>query len=248
MRTALRAILGPRKSTAAGAPSDAPAAASPGEDAQGVASYGAMWQPETISEAMDLVLNVTDPEVFDAAGRRDAETILGPLIKPTDTVLDLGCGVGRVALHVAPRCRTLWAVDASPRMLELASNRLAGIQNVRFALCEGATIPSLRSESIDVAYSILTLQHVEREDAFALLRELARVVVPGGTVYLTFPNLLSDQYLAGFIAYVDRGEVGNPARARFYTPEEVARILPAAGFEIERLEPAVEIAVTCRRV
>lgn len=200
-----------------------------------------------MSEAMDQVLNQTDPDAFDAAGRVDAET-LRPLISPTDTVLDLGCGVGRVALHVAPLCRTLWAVDASPTMLDLAAARLRAIANVRFARCEGTVIPSLESESIDVAYSILVLQHVEREDAFLLLRELARVARPGGTVFLTFPNLLSDEYLAGLIAYAESGEVRNPARARFYTPEEVARVVPAAGFEIETLEPGVEIRVTGRRV
>lgn len=226
-------------------PADSPPAA---EEPQAQQSpYEAFWQPQTMSEAMDLVLNETDPDVFDAAGRVDAET-LRPLISPSDTVLDLGCGVGRVALHVAPLCRTLWAVDASQTMLDLAAARLAAIPNVRFALSEGTAIPSLESESIDVAYSILTLQHVEREDAFLLLRELARVVRPGGTLFVTFPNLLSDRYLAGLIVYAERGEVSNPARARFYTPEEVARVVPAAGFEIERLEAEVEIRATCRRM
>ena len=106
MRSLLRGVLGRREFSTA----DCPPAAE--EQQTPKSSYGALWQPQTMSEAMDLVLNETDPDVFDAAGRVDAET-LRPLISPTDTVLDLGCGVGRVALHVAPLCRTLWAVRSS---------------------------------------------------------------------------------------------------------------------------------------
>ncbi|HEX6679668.1 MAG TPA: methyltransferase domain-containing protein, partial [Gaiellaceae bacterium] len=102
------------------------------------------------------------------------------------------------------------------------------------------------SGSVDFAYSLLTLQHVEREHAFKLLREVRRVVRDGGRAFLTFPNLLSDEYLQAFLHYVDVDEVSNPARARFYTPQEVERLLPAAGFEIESLEPETEIVVTCK--
>ena len=74
--------------------------------------YGTRWVPRDESEAMDQILNNRNPEEFEAAGRRDAARI-GQLIEPTDTVLDLGCGIGRVARYVAPLCQEIWAVDAS---------------------------------------------------------------------------------------------------------------------------------------
>ena len=131
-------------------------------------------------------------------------------------------------------------------MLAGARRRLAQADNVRFARCDGTRVPAVPDEAVDLAYSLITLQHLEREDAFALLRELRRVIRPGGRAFLTFPNLLSDVYLAAFLEQVDRGEVANPARARAYTPQEVERLLPAAGFSVERLDPGVEIAVVCR--
>jgi ubiquinone/menaquinone biosynthesis C-methylase UbiE len=167
------------------------------------------------------------------------------LFRPTDTVLDLGCGIGRVARYVAPLCRELWAVDVSETMLGLARARMADVLNVRFVLGSGTSLHPVPSESVDFAYSLLTLQHVEREHAFKLLRELRRVLRPGGTAYVTFPNLLSDEYLQAFLQYVQSDEVANPARARFYTPEEVRRLLPAAGFEIRELVADIEILVTC---
>lgn len=207
--------------------------------------YGANWMPVNETEAMDQILNERDPEEFEAAGRRDAEEHIGPLLQPTDTVLDLGCGIGRVTRYVAPLCREIWAVDASDTMLQYARVRLADCPNVRFVLSRGLAFPEVQTGSVDVVYSLLTLQHVEREHAFRLMRELRRVLKDGGSAYLSFPNLLSDVYLQAFLEYVERDEVGNPARARFYTPEEVRRLLPAAGFDIRDLVANVEIIVTC---
>jgi ubiquinone/menaquinone biosynthesis C-methylase UbiE len=209
--------------------------------------YGAIWVPQDETEAMDQILNISDPKTFEEAGRYDAERIR-PYISRGDAVLDLGCGIGRVTRYVAPLCREIWAVDVSETMLGFARERLSELRNVRFLLGRGTALPELDSGSIDFVYSLLTLQHVEREHAFRLLREVRRVLRDGGRAFLTFPNLLSDEYLRAFLHYVDVNEVGNPARARFYTPQEVERLLPAAGFEIEQLDAGVEIVATCRVV
>jgi ubiquinone/menaquinone biosynthesis C-methylase UbiE len=205
------------------------------------ARYARHWLPRSEAQARRLILNDDDPEAFDRSGR-EAATRLAPLITPDATVLDLGCGIGRVALHVAPLCRTLWAVDASPLMLRYARRRLERAPNVRLARSRGTTVPEVPSGSVDLVYSLLTLQHLEREDAFLLLREIHRMLRPDtGRAYLTFPNLLSDTYLDAFVAYAEAGHAGHAARARFYTPQEVARILPAAGLHPESLEGEVEI-------
>jgi ubiquinone/menaquinone biosynthesis C-methylase UbiE len=209
--------------------------------------YGDLWKPDDEQQAMQLVLNETDPDVFESSGRRQADDLLCPRIRPTDVVMDLGCGIGRVARYVAGCCANLWAVDASETMLSLARKRLEELENIRFARSEGTRVPSIESESVDFVYSILTLQHLEREDAFLLLREVHRVLRPGGAAFFTFPNFLSDVYLEAFLAYAERSEVENPARARFYTPEEVRRLLPAAGFEVVNMTAGVEIEVDCAR-
>jgi SAM-dependent methyltransferase len=213
--------------------------------AGGPRGYGALWQPRDEGEARSLIFNDPDPEGFESSGRADADR-LAPLVGPGDAVLDLGCGIGRVARYVAPSCRLLWVVDASESMLAHARRRLADLPNVRFARCDGTRVPAVPDDAADVAYSLITLQHLEREDAFALLRELRRILRPGGRAYVTFPNLLSDVYLGAFLEGVERGDVANPARARAYTPQEVERLLPAAGFTVERLDPGVEIVAVCR--
>jgi ubiquinone/menaquinone biosynthesis C-methylase UbiE len=206
--------------------------------------YGGLWDPPADTDAMALILNTTDVETFETTGRADAER-LAAYLPEAGVALDLGCGIGRVARYLAPRCATLWAVDASPRMLELARDRMAELPNVRYARCVDTAIPDVADGAVDLAYALLVLQHLEREDAFLLLEELHRVVAPSGTVVVTFPNLLSDTYLSAFVDYVRGGEVTNRARARMYTPEEVRRVVTAAGFDVE-IEGDVEIFAVCR--
>lgn len=206
--------------------------------------YAGLWMPRSEEQARRYILNDPDPEAFDRSGAEAAER-LAPYLGADTIALDLGCGIGRVALHVAPRCRLLWAVDASPLMLRYARRRLSAHPGVVYARCRDTAVPDVPTASVDLVYSLLTLQHVEREDAFLLLQEVRRMLRPDGTAYLTFPNLLSDTYLDAFTGYARQGLGGRKARARFYTPQEVARVLPAAGLSVSSMEEGTEIVVVC---
>jgi SAM-dependent methyltransferase len=217
------------------------------ESAAARVRYGDLWVPSDEIGAMASIYNTTDAEGFELSGKADADDV-GRLITRDDTVMDVGCGIGRVARYVAPRCKRLWAVDASPRMLEMARGRLSALDNVEYTRCEGTTIPGVADGSVDVVYSLLVLQHLEREDAFLLLRDIRRILRPGGTGYFTFPNLLSDVYFDGFVRYAESGETANPVRARIYTPQEADRIVRGAGFEVVKQVDDADIRVTCRAV
>ena len=208
--------------------------------------YAGHWNPPDEPAALLQIFNTDDPDSFEEGGRWDLER-LRPWFDKESTVLDLGCGIGRVARYVAPECSVLWAVDASQRMLDMTAQRLRHLTNVKYAHCHDVTFPDVPSESIDLAYSLLVLQHLEREDAFLLLEELRRVVRPTGTVILTYPNLLSEAYLSGFVDAARKGDAAATARARLYTPQEVEVLLPAAGFRAE-IEAGTEIRVTAHPI
>jgi hypothetical protein len=57
---------------------------------------------------------------------------------------------------------------------------------------------------------------------------------------------LHDGYLASFVYYAESGEVSNKARARFYTPSEVERLVLAAGFSEIDLTEGPDIVAVCR--
>jgi ubiquinone/menaquinone biosynthesis C-methylase UbiE len=210
-------------------------------------SYQRHWDPATVSDAMRLIVVNDDEEFFDASGRLAAAAILELLPREDAVVLDLGCGIGRIAQFVAPRCRELWLADISPRMLEMARERLAAHPSIRLVRATAAGVPEVGAGTVDLVYSVLVLQHVEREDAFCMLRDVLRVLRPGGVAYLTFPNILDDGYLAAFVQYAETGEVSNVARARFYTPGEVERLVTAAGFVAVSVADGPDIVAVARK-
>jgi ubiquinone/menaquinone biosynthesis C-methylase UbiE len=210
--------------------------------------YGRFWRPPDVSGAMKAIFNGDDTEVFERTGRDQAEVLAALLPSADSVVVDIGCGIGRVAKYMAPHSKLLWAVDVSAEMLTMAQERMSDQQNVSYARCTDTRIPDIGDASVDFVYSVLVLQHLEREDAFLMLREIRRMLRTGGLAYLTFPNLLSDVYLDSFVTYAESGEAAiNPVRARIYTPQEVERLLPAAGLTVTELQAGVEIIVQAER-
>lgn len=59
-----------------------------------------------------------------------------------------------------------------------------------------------QDETFDFVYSILTLQHMKKEDAYVTLSEIYRVLKPGGRAIFSFPNFLSDEYFKGYLKTV----------------------------------------------
>ncbi|MCB1773747.1 MAG: class I SAM-dependent methyltransferase [Gammaproteobacteria bacterium] len=115
-------------------------------------------------------------------GRRaKAEKILailaaaGSPLKPAHRVLDLGCGSGEIASHLA-RYAEVSCADA-------IDQRTQG-QDLPFQVA-GDTLP-FADHAFDVVVSNHVIEHVP--DAANHLREIHRVVRPGGTVYLATPN------------------------------------------------------------
>jgi ArsR family transcriptional regulator len=99
-------------------------------------------------------------------------------------VVDVGTGTGFVAAGIAPRVGRVIGIDNAPAMLEVAQKNLRtlGVPNVDLLVGEVRRLP-LEDGSVDAAFANMVLHHAE--DPEAMLREMARVVRPGGTVAIT---------------------------------------------------------------
>ncbi|MDQ6727688.1 MAG: methyltransferase domain-containing protein [Actinomycetota bacterium] len=143
-----------------------------------------------------------------------------------ETVLDAGCGSGRVTetlLDRLPGGRVI-AADAAPSMLAEARRRLARFSD-RVELVECDLGRPLPVGPVDAVFSTATFHWVPDHDA--LFRNLAAVLAPGGP-------LVAQCGGAGNVANVqaaldDMGETW-PGPWTFATPEETAPRLAAAGF------------------
>ena len=114
-------------------------------------------------------------------GDRATLRALLPLIPPTWTVADLGCGTGNAAELLAPCVERVIAVDQSPEMLDAARTRLGAYTNVEFREGDLEHLP-LTDGAVDAAVCVLVLHHMNEPEAAC--REMARVLQPGGVLLI----------------------------------------------------------------
>lgn len=177
--------------------------------------YPAMWTPDTFARAQYMIDTGRDAEDFWRVGRDEAARIMRRWSKPHEVVLDYGCGVGRMLRCMSARTRI--GVDASPDMLAYARE---SAPECEWILTPGDVIP-LADRSVDFTYSLLALQHLDADDAAAILGEVRRVLRPGGEYLLSF---------SAFGARWSPGAVLTHWSATFaYTPEILRTLCRAAG-------------------
>jgi len=88
-------------------------------------------------EASVAAYSLGDPAILRAATAELVDWLVRQrLIGPARDVLDLGCGIGRVAAALAPRCRSVLGLDISPGMIAEARRR-HGAANLRFEPTDG---------------------------------------------------------------------------------------------------------------
>jgi ubiquinone/menaquinone biosynthesis C-methylase UbiE len=98
-------------------------------------------------------------------------------------VLDVGTGPGRLPVEIArrsPQVRVT-GLDVSPRMIEAATAAIEPGQQVTAEVGDVAKLP-YRDGSVDLVVSTLSQHHWP--DRAAALAELARVLAPGGRIWI----------------------------------------------------------------
>lgn len=131
-----------------------------------------------------LLYDSPHAETFWTRGEQELDELLasvGATVAPTDDVVDIGCGVGRLTRVLAGRGRTVRALDVSPRMLERAREYGRELENVEWLLGDGESLAGIPDASADVCISHVVFQHIP-DPAVTLryVREIGRVLRPGG--------------------------------------------------------------------
>ena len=103
-------------------------------------------------------------------------------------LLDAGCGPAFIATELEHSGCVYWGMDGSPRMLGLAVQHLPPDAAARLAIGDVQHVP-YADASFD---TVLCIGVIDRTpDDQAVFRELLRVLKPGGTLLVSYPNLLS---------------------------------------------------------
>jgi len=169
------------------------------------------------------------PEAFKESGRRDMDRLVlrGIDLPPAPVVVEIGCGVGRLAAAIAPRAAKVYAGDLSAEMLDRARAFCGEHPNVELLRFDGS-LAGVPSGGADLVYSHLVFQHVPRLKFIRVyFREAARVLKPGG-VFRANVDGRHRQWYRRFVADSWSGVVFSERRLR--------REIEAAGLRVEAVE------------
>jgi len=122
------------------------------------------------------------------------------------SVLEIGCGPGRVSQHVANsiKCKSYTAIDSDPKMIAHAESLNDGKSKVIFQVADVCDLP-FEDESFDAIINIDTLHHVTHWKKG--LKEINRVLKKKGKFLLreysieTFSFPILGLFLRSFIDY-----------------------------------------------
>lgn len=155
-------------------------------------------------------------------------------------ISDLGCGPGQIARYLHRQGVDTLGVDLSPRMVAEA-RRL----NPEIPFHQGDMLSlSDADDSWGGIAAFYCIIHIPRDQIVEALRELKRVLKPGGVLLLTF-------HIGDEIKHLDEWwEKPVNLDFAFYQPEEMEAWLKEAGYTLEETlvrEPNPEVEVATRR-
>jgi SAM-dependent methyltransferase len=113
----------------------------------------------------------------------DRKRLLGPLLKPDAVYLEVGCGTAALPFAMAGLAAEVLGLDVTDALIDFA----AAPANFRFVKTEGVEI-QLADNSVDLAHSDQLMEHLHVEDAEPQLREINRILKPGGEYLCATPS------------------------------------------------------------
>jgi SAM-dependent methyltransferase len=157
--------------------------------------------------------HVQETDEFFQQGATEADAFLtfcGVEPKSDATVLEIGCGVGRMTRRLAGLFGRVVAVDVSQEMLRRCRANLASFPNVTYRLVDGdGSLDCVGDGEVDVVFSYITFQHVPTRAAqLRYFGECARVLRHGGKLAIQIrssaPAAVALSYV-GHLAHLAQG-------------------------------------------
>jgi SAM-dependent methyltransferase len=171
--------------------------------------------------------------------------LAGASIESHHTVLDIGCGLGRLTRAAASRAERVLALDVSEEMLSQARELNAQLPNVEWMHGDGHTLEPIPDGTVDCCISLVVFQHIP-DSAITLgyMREIGRVLRPGGFAAFQVstderfhhPNQPWHSRLRSLAGRGPRGQ-SNPAWVGSAVPlPDLRAVCEEAGLDLQRVE------------
>ena len=127
-------------------------------------------------------------DAFWKSGRDETQRLLATLElgdASRATIVEIGCGIGRMTHALAARFGRVIALDVSEEMIARARELGSGLDHVEFRVGSGRDLGGIADGAVDAVLAWFVLQHVPRpDDVLNYVRETGRVLRPGGSALL----------------------------------------------------------------
>ena len=153
---------------------------------------------------------------------------------PADHLLEIGCGRGWLTQRMQETCPATYGIDVNPKSI------VHGVAP-HLSMMDAVDL-RYEDEQFDHVYSFHAIEHIV--DAEAAIREMARVLVPGGRILLVYPAEPIRGLYAMPGAWIG---FGNPFLARqlhvhAFTPRRIRRVADECG--LAHVESALDFFIT----
>ncbi len=154
----------------------------------------------------------------------DGDTLIDALKLADDkSILEIGVGTGRLAVKVAPMCKSFCGIDLSPKTIARAKENLSEYKNVNL-ICDDFQIFEF-DQTFDTIYSSLTFMHIKEKES--AIKKVAKLLTENGRFVLSI-----EKSHATILQYGKRKIKIYPDR-----PDIISKYIEAAGFKkIEQKE------------
>lgn len=163
------------------------------------------------------------------------EVLKGASVGSDHSILDLGCGSGFQTQVLARRCRHALGLDVAPGQIERAKQFLRNScveERVEF-LCSRLEEAGLPAASFDRVFSFCVLEHIP--NLSVVLRELVRLLKPGGEMHLSVDALSSIRDSALLERHRREHSV-----VQYFTPATLRTELESAGLQVTEIFPIMK--------
>lgn len=179
-----------------------------------------------------LMLKVAKPLAKNKLGRQIPDFVVN------GSLLEIGVGRGEFLLKMRELGWKTTGIDISP----VAVNYLREHYNLNVQLANSRQLP-FAANSFDIVYLSHTLEHIH--DPVVVLKEICRVLKPGGQVLITTPNIGS---LGRKLFGIKWAAYEPPLHVIIYETKSLTCLLSATGFDIQSCKaPATNSASVFQR-